>query len=509
MTDYLLGVDIGTGGCKATLIGLEGNLIATASRDYPTSYPRPGWSEQNPADWWRASVEAIRHVLADSGISPRAIQAIGVDGPAHNAVLLDEDGNVVRPVIIWTDQRTAEEVAWLEERYGQRIFEIGYQWVNPTWTLPQLLWVRRHDPKAWGQVRRIMITKDYVRSRLTGDWVTDRIDALSTLFFDARAVRWSEELCSYIDLPMEWLPPVVNPTDVVGEVTPMAAEETGLAPGTPVVAGTSDSAAEDFGAGAVRPGQCIVKLATAANLNVMTSVARPHPKTLTYYHVVPGMWYTCTATNSCASAHRWFRDTFCQEEIRLAQKSGRNAYELMGEMAAEIPVGCEGLLFHPYLLGERSPYWDPHLRADFVGITMRHTRAHFARAILEGIAFSIRDCRGAIDELELPIDEVRIIGGGARSALWRAIVCDVLGVPVLKPALDDASFGAALLAGIGVGIYADPMEATDRCVRIAARHEPDPKNHKRYSELFDIYKSVQAHLADDSHRLHRFAQHTE
>jgi xylulokinase len=365
-----------------------------------------------------------------------------------------------------------------------------------------LLWVKRNEREVAERTRKVMVAKDYLRFRITGTWETDWIDALGTLMLDAEKRRWSEELCGYIGWPTKTLPRIVSPRDVVGCVTRKAARDSGLVEGTPVVAGTSDTAAEDYGVGAIDPGQGVIKLATAGNTNVMTDTPRPHPLIINYYHVVPGMWYTVAATNSCASAHRWLRDQFFRADMERSEAQGANAFEAMDAIARGVPAGSEGLLFHPYLLGERSPYWDPLLRADFVGITMRHGREHFVRALYEGIAFSLRDCLESLAPLGLSMQEARIIGGGAKSGLWRQIVSDVMGMEILKTAEDDASFGAALIAGVGIGAFEDERDAVRRCVTVVSGNRPDPQNHERYTRLFEVYRKAQRQLAAINHELH-------
>jgi xylulokinase len=504
--NYLLGVDIGSGSLKSSIVRGDGAVMGSASKDVATHYPRPGWSEQNPEDWYEAFCETVRRALAQSGLPAKQIRALCTTAAAHTPVLLGADDEVLRPAILWTDQRSAQEAAWLNENFGDRILRVGYQRANPTWTLPMLLWVKRQEPQVAQRTKKVMLAKDYLRFRITGTWETDWIDALGTLMLDAERKRWSEELCGYIDWPLDTLPRIVSPRDVVGSVTRQAARDCGLMEGTPVVAGTADTAAEDYGVGAIDPGQGVIKLATAGNTNVMTETPRPHPLLINYYHVVPGMWYTVAATNSCASAHRWLRDQFFRSDIERSEGKGKDAFEVMDAIARDVPVGSEGLLFHPYLLGERSPYWDPLLRADFLGITMRHRREHFVRALYEGIAFSLRDCLTSLAPLDLKMEEARIIGGGSRSALWRQIVCDVMGMEILKTAEDDASFGAALIAGVGVGVFVDERDAVGKCVKIVSSNRPDPRNHERYNQLFGLYKDAQRRLVEINHELHRICE---
>ena len=502
---YLLGVDIGTGNLKSTLVRGDGVVVGSSSRELTTQYPHLGWTEQDPDDWYLAFCETLREAMNQAGIGSQKIVSVCFDAATHTPVLLDKDDHVLRPAILWTDQRSTEQVESLNKHHGDRIFQIGYQKANPTWTLPQLLWVKQNEPQVVEGTRKLMIAKDYLRFRVTGTWETDWVDALGTLMVDAEKRQWSRELCGYIGWPMDTLPPIVSPREVVGSVTAHAARETGLREGTPVVAGSSDTAVEDYGAGAIEAGQGVIKLATAGNTNIMTDEAHPHPLTFTYYHVIPGIWYSVAATNSCASAHRWLRDQFFQSEMRESEHRKMNAFEAMDEIARDVPVGSNGLIFHPYLLGERSPYWDPFLKADFIGITMRHRREHFVRSLYEGIAFSLKDCLDSVLSLGLDLQEARIIGGGARSALWRQIVSDVLGVEVLKPAVDDASYGAALLGGVGVGIFQDERDAIRKCVKIEGRNKPDPRSHEMYAKLFQIYKKAHDQLVEVCHTLHEFS----
>jgi xylulokinase len=501
----MLGVDIGSSNLKVALIDPEGRVAGTAGRELATDYPQPGWAEQDPQEWYRAFGECLRGLLAKEKISNRDIACVGITSATHTPVLLGRDGAPLRPAILWTDRRSAAESRWLEEQYGKRILAVGFHKPNPTWTLPQLLWLRRHEPEVAAKTEKLLIAKDYLRYRLTGTWETDRIDAAGTLMVDAAGGGWSAELCGTIGWPMETLPRIVAPTEIVGSVTAAAAGETGLLEGTPVAAGTSDTAAEVYAAGAVGPGQGVIKLATAAATSIVSRTPRPSPVLFNYPHVIPGMWYTVAATSNCAAVHKWFRDRFFSPSDGGSEASATESFHLMDRMAAAVKPGAEGLLFHPYLLGERSPYWDPLLRGDYLGITLAHGRPHFVRALYEGIAFSIRDCCEALKADGLEMAEVRIIGGGAKSALWRQIVCDVMGDAIVKPLVDDASFGAALIGGVGIGIFSDETDALRRCARIESVHQPDPRRHAGYLRLFEIYKESQRRLAEINHRLHAFA----
>ena len=493
----LLGLDFGTGGCKVTAISAEdGALAGEASVEYPTHHDHPGWSEQDPADWWEALRGALAKLSA-KGVDLARVAALSLDGSTHNAVLLDARWRPVRRTIMWTDQRaTAECEALRASGAAERLFARCYQMPAPTWTLPQLMWLKAHEPDALARTAHVLFVKDYVRYLLTGEAATDRIEAQGTLFFDMARQDWDPEFVELAGLGPDKLPRLLEPTDLAGRVTPEAAAATGLPAGTPVACGTSDSAVEDYGAGAVEPGDLILKLATAGNVNSMTAEPHPHPKTLTYGHVVPGMWYSVSATNAAALCMRWLRDAFYAPTG--GDSGGAAPRSLFGAMDAEAaasPVGANGVMFHPYLQGERCPYWDSNLRASFTGVSISSTRGDFARALMEGVAFSLRDCYRTLEEMALPVKRIFLIGGGARSALWSEIVCNVFDRPVAVPSPGDASFGAALLAGVGTGVFRDAKDAVARCLRIDRRLEPDPATAATYADLFARYRAIHDALA--------------
>ncbi|HEX4572457.1 MAG TPA: xylulokinase [Dongiaceae bacterium] len=497
--NHLLGIDLGAGSLKATIIRRDGSLAGEGSHPVATKIPKFGWSEQDPAEWYQALCRAVPAALAAAGLSPDAIAGIGLSGGAHIPVLTDAEDRVLRPAIMWADQRSAAEARELHEQAGDLIIRTSLNRVNPTWSLAMLKWLQRHEPEVVRRVRRLYISKDYLRTRLTGSWETDYSDAVGALMADDRTKSWSPAIAALIGWPMETLPPVVRPIDVVGEVTEKAARETGLAAGTPVVCGSNDTTVEFFGVGAIEPGIGAIKIATSAVLFLAVQGPSVHPPVSCYPHIVEGMYYTATGTNSCASAHRWLRDNIF---LPASGGDGSAAFAEMDRLAGGVAPGSEGLIFHPYLQGERAPYWDPLLRGDFIGMTMQHNRAHFARALYEGIAYSIRDLLEAARALGLSFGIIKLMGGGARSATWRQIIADVTGLAIERPGNGDASFGAALVAGIGIGFYPDPKAAVARCVRVLDRCEPDPARHALYSRMFAIYKEAQAALAPLNHRLH-------
>lgn len=494
---HVMGIDIGAGSLKATVIDAGGHVKGNGSAAIVTATPYLGWTEQDPEDWYRATCLAVPQALAHAGLTGEDVRAVSFSAGAHTAVLLDEADCPLRPAILWSDQRSLKESRSLRERHGEEILEIGFNQANPTWTLPQLDWLTRHEPEVVARTRRVMIAKDYLRFRLSGTWHTDRTEAVGTLLYDCKADAWSERLTDLIGWSRETLPPLIEPTAEVGCVSAQAAQDTGLSMRTRVICGTSDTSAEAYGAGAVQAGAGTVKLATAGTVSVIADGPTVHDTLINYPFAVPGRWYTIAGTNSCASAHKWLRDRV------LA--AGEDSFGRLDDLAGTVPAGSQGLLFHPYLNGERSPHWDPLLRADFLGLTMTHGQGHLVRALYEGVAYSLRDCLGALRGQGLDIREARIVGGGARSALWRQIVCDVVNLPLALPEVTDASFGAALLAGVGSGVFESEEAAAEACVRFAERHDPDPSRAALYDEMFELYGLAQSRLADINHRLGELA----
>lgn len=496
----VLGVDLGAGAMKVTVVDERGRDLAAVSHAYPTHSPYPGWSEQNPADWWDALCRCIPAALDAAGVDPKQISAVGFSAGTHSPVLVDGSGHLLRPAILWSDQRSGAEARELQERHGDEILKIALNWPTPTWTMCQFLWLQRHEPQVASRTARLMMPKDWLRWRLCGEWHTDLTDAVGTLLWDHAAGCWSARLCEMVGWPIETLPPVVAPSTLVGRVTAAAAEACGLVAGTPLICGTSDTSAEAYAAGADVGGAGVVKLATAATVSLVGRDPFVHRTLINYPFAIPGLWYTITATNSCASAHRWLRDNFFMRE----GDDGSKIFAEMDEMAAQVAPGSDGLLFHPYLLGERAPYWDPLLRGDFLGMTMRHNRGHFVRALYEGIAFSLCDVLGEFRAQGIEVSQVRIIGGGSRSATWRQIVADVLGVRVELPERTDASSGVALLAAVAAGCHADERAARSGGDAVRAVHEPRCAVRDRYAELHQWYRQSAQQLRELNHALSAF-----
>ena len=476
---YLLGIDFGGGSSKATLIDRLGNIVAENNVEYPTYYPSLGWCEQEPADWNRAFTENVAGLLDKAGIVSEDILAIAIDSATHTWVMCDEAFKPLRPAIHWTDSRSRAQAQKLKAEYGNLIFEKSFHKPDTIWTMPQLVWVREHEPENFRKLRYIFFEKDYIRYSLTGVYCTDYIEAQGSMLFDCNTNRWSKELLDIAGISEEMLPQVVKPTDIIGSVTKEASERTGLAEGTPVICGTTDTVMEVFAAGAVQPGDVTVKLATAGRICVITDKPYPNQHLVNYAHVAEGLWYPGTATKAAASSYRWYRDTF-----------GGN-YEELNKGAEKIAIGCEGLMYHPYINGELTPYADPLLCGSFVGIRTTHTKAHFTRSVLEGVSLSLLHSKKTLEELGISLSgRVTIIGGGAKGELWRQITADCLGLELVKTVSSDSSLGSAMLAGVAVGVFATPEDAVKACIKVETVTVPVKENTEKYEKLFEEYVAV-------------------
>lgn len=492
---YLLGVDFGGGSSKATLLSETGQVIATSTREYPTMYPHNGWAEQNPDDSVDALVINVRTLLQTSGVNPEDIAALALDGATHTSVLLDKADRLIRPAIYWTDRRSVKQSDWLVQHHKEQLLKLALNAPSPLWTLPQLMWVRDEEPENFQRIHRILFMKDYVRYRLTGDFVTDEIEAMGSMLMDAPNNRWSEELCALAGLQISMLPEIVSPMQIISPLSAEAVRATGLSPRTKVLAGATDTVMEVYASGAIREGQATVKLATAGRICSITPKGYAHPLLVNYRHVVPGLWYPGTATKSCAASYRWYRDVLCADEVSRGKTSGVDAYEIMDASAEKVPAGSDNLIYHPYLQGEITPYLDNDLRASFTGVSSFHTKGHFSRAVMEGVAYSLRDCLNVLTELGISMDSASIIGGGARSKLWRQIVADVLNIPLVKAQIDDSSLGSAMLAGVATGVFDSFEDSVAKCVHKESEVKPDPETGPIYERGFTFYKQIHDAMA--------------
>jgi len=471
----LVGLDVGTTGVKAIAVSPEGAVLASATRPYPLSTPRPGWAEQDPEDWWSASAAALGEVSAG-----REVLGIGLSGQMHGLVVLDAGDRVIRPAILWNDQRTAAECAEIEERVGrERLIELTGNRALTGFTAPKLLWLRRHEPDAFSRIARVMLPKDYVRLRLTGDWATDAADASGTLLLDVARRRWSDEVVDALELPRSWLPPVLESPEPAGATVAVA----GAPDGIPVAAGAGDQPAAALGVGIDRPGPVSVVLGTSG---VVLAALPGYAHDATggvhaFCHAVPGAWQAMGVILSAAGSLEWFRE-------RLA--AGTPFEALDAEATAWAP-GAEGLLFAPYLAGERTPHADPDARGAFVGLQLRHDRGALVRAVLEGVAFGLRDALDAVRALGVTPVAGRVSGGGSRSELWLRIVAAALDLPLERTESQEGSaFGASLLGGVAAGVFADVRDAVERCVRVRDTAEPDPAWRDAYAEILPRYRRL-------------------
>jgi len=487
----LLGVDVGTGGTRAVLIDRSGAVVASFAREHaPIRSAHVGWAEQDPEDWWRAAREAIAGAIAESGLTGAEIEAVGLTGQMHGCVMLDAEGKVLRPALIWCDQRTQPQCDWLTETIGfERLIELTCNPALPNFTLTKLLWVREHRPEIFAKIAHVLCPKDYVRYRLTGEFAMDMQEASGTLLLDVTHRRWSREMAEAAGIPMEWLPRLFEGPEICARISSAGAVATGLAAGTPVAAGAGDQGAGAVGMGILAPGSVSATIGTsgvvfaATDSPIKDRLGRLH----TFCHAAPGRWHVMGVTNGAGLSLRYFRDTFAPGA----------SYEELTTLAAAVPAGSDGLMWAPYLFGERTPHLDPEARAAFVGITALHTRGHFVRAVLEGVAFSLMDTFTLFRELGVPVKAIRLGGGGARGPLWRQIQADVYGHSVeLLEAEEGGAFGAALLAGTGIGTWASVEDACAATVRVSETIEPKDAEvmqaaYARYRRIYPALKEIQ------------------
>jgi len=501
MAQYLLGIDVGTGGTRALVVGHDGRIVASATAEHQAfASPQIGWAEQRPEDWWHATGLAVRKALAAANLGSELIACVGFSGQMHGAVLLDAAGEVVRPALIWCDVRTEKQCSDLKQQIGpERIIQLTCNPALPNFTLTKLLWVREQEPDNWARVRSVMLPKDYVRFRLTGDRAIDLADASGTLLLDVAKRAWSAEVLSGTGIEKSFLPTLYESPDVCGQLNAEGAAATGLKIGTPVVAGAGDQAAGAVGMGIVRAGLVSATIGTSGVVFAATDgpALDPGGRLHTFCHAIPGRWHVMGVTQAAGLSLRWFRDTFGLPSAASSQ-TNRDPYEFLSEEAATAPPGAEGLLWAPYLMGERTPHLDPNARGALAGITPSHRRAHIVRAILEGVAFSLKDSFSIFEEMKVPVTQIRLGGGGARSRLWRQIQADVYAREVeLVAAEEGAAFGAAILAAVGARHFASVDEACDAVIKVASRVAPDPasstllqKNYAKFRRLYPALHSI-------------------
>lgn len=495
----VIGVDVGTSGTKAVAVNDAGAVVASALVEYPLHSPKPSWAEQDPADWKRAAIEALSALAQALGGAAKDVKGIGLTGQMHGSVFLDAEHRVIRPAILWCDQRTARQCDDITAKVGaERLIQMVCNPALTGFTAPKILWLRDNEPAAYEKVRTVLLPKDYIRFELTGEFATDVADASGTLLFDVRNRTWHRELMALLDIPADFVPRAYEGPDVTGTLKPDVAAATGLPAGIPVVAGGGDQAAGGVGCGIVRRGVISSTVGTSGVVFAFADEVSldPQGRVHTFCHSVPGKWHVMGVMLSAGGSLRWFRDALCQNEKAVAAETGADPYEYIADAAARIPAGSEGLTFLPYLTGERTPHKDPYAKGAFIGLSLRHTRAHMARAVLEGVAFGMRDSLEIMREMGVPLTEVRASGGGARSPLWRQIQTDVNNVPLVRINIDEGpAYGAALLAMVGTGLRASVEEACDAAIRVIDRCEPDAAQARQYDCWFREYQAAYTALA--------------
>ena len=487
---WFLGMDVGTSGTRAVLVDEQGRIVSSASEEHaPFRTEHPGWAEQDPEDWWRAAVIAIRGAIAAAPTPSEPIGGIGLTGQMHGAVLLDANGLVLRPSLIWCDTRTQPECDWLTAEIGyERLIELTCNPALPNFTLTKLLWVKTHEPEIFARTAHILCPKDYVRYRLTGTYAIDVQEASGTLLLDVTHRRWSSEVAAAAGIPEEWLPEVFESPEVCAHICAEAAGITGLTAGTPVVAGAGDQGAGAVGMGILQPGSVSATIGTSGVVFAATAspIKDPKGRLHTFCHAVPGRWHVMGVTQSAGLSFRWLKETFF---------AGQN-YDALTAGARAVAAGSDGLEWAPYLLGERTPHLDPAVRAAFAGITTTHTGSHFVRAVLEGVAYSLQDTFSLFAGLGIPVSGIRLGGGGARGPLWREIQAAVYGHAVeILTAEEGGAFGAALMAGVGVGAWADLDAACGKGITVAERIEPDPAWQAAYAAGYEKWRKLYPALA--------------
>ena len=496
LRDAYIGIDIGTSGCKAVLLDGAGAVKHTSWVGYQPLRTVDGEVSQDPHDWAHAAARTLRECAAVACDESLTVGAIAATAPAHTAVLIGANGEPLARAILPYDQRCASTASRMQRSYGDPFFDRTYVRLSSSWTLPQLAWLREQSPELWPRIRHMLVTKDYVSYLLTGNAVTDHSDAAGTAMYDQHRGAWADDLCAAAGLDIAQLPPIHRATDVAGGLTPDWSAITGLAVGTPVIVGATDTAAELFSLGLVAAGTGLVKIASTGTVVAVLEEPHPDPRTLTYPHVLPGLWYTLTATNTAAVAFSWLRETL----FASPQGSPAATYAEMDAVASSVPAGAEGVLFLPFLDGERSPYWDPHLRASFLGLSSGHRRPHLSRAVLEGVCFSLRDCRDLLKNLGVEVPRPILTGGGIQSELWRTILASVLGVigdtaTPQGPAIGSAYLAAAAVAGVEPGREFPTPEP------LLSPVEPRADWCDTYDSLYAIYLEAAHTVAAISHNL--------
>ncbi len=491
---YVLGIDLGTSGTKTVLFDQNGGVICSATVEYPLYQPQNGWAEQDPSDWFNAAVSTIQTVLTKGGVSRDDVISLGISGQMHGLVMLDEKNQVIRPSIIWADQRTAKECEEITEKVGyENLIRITANPALTGFTLSKLMWVRKHEPENYARCRHILLPKDYVRFMLTGDYATEVSDASGMQMLDVPNRCWSQELLSILDIDPSLLPKVYESCEVTGHISSEGAHLTGLSEKTLVVGGAGDNAAAAVGTGVVEDGKAFTTIGTSGVVFAHTDHLPIDPKgrVHTFCCAVPGAWHVMGVVQAAGLSLKWFRDNFCAAEMATAQAMGVDAYELTNQEAAKSPIGANKLLYAPYLMGERTPHLDADCRGMFFGLSAMHQRRDLLRAVMEGVTYALNDCMSILRGMGVAPETMLACGGGGKSPLWRQMLADVMNCPVATTVnTEGPALGVAILAGVGAGLYSSVPEACRAMIHVNPAQAPIEENVPQYAKVYEIYKKL-------------------
>jgi len=502
---YVIGVDCGTSGTKTVLFDEKGTVIASSTIEYPMYQPKNGYAEQWPGDWANAMIDTIKAVMAKSGVKKEDVKGIGISGQMHGLVMLDKDNNVIRPSIIWCDQRTEKEVEWMTETIGrEKLIEITANPALTGWTAAKILWVKNNEPENYAKVAHILLPKDFLRFVLTHEYATEVSDASGMQLLDVPNRKWSDELLSAFEIDKNWLGKVYESCEVTGTLTKAMADELGLCEGTIVVGGAGDNAGAAIGTGVCEDGKAFTTIGTSGVVFAHTSKISIDPKgrVHTCCAAVPNSWHVMGVTQGAGLSLKWFRDNFCGAEKETAKYMGVDEYYLMDKQAETVPVGAERLLYLPYLMGERTPHLDPNARGVFFGLSAMHTKKHMLRAVMEGVSYSLRDCVEVFREMDINVSDMMACGGGGSSPLWRSMLADLYNCPVKTASSKEGpALGVALLASVGAGIYSSVPEACRAVVAVDKTQQPDPAKVPEYEKFYKLYTEIYPALKEQFRRL--------
>lgn len=491
---YLIGVDIGTSGTKTVLFDGAGTPVASSTVEYPMYQPKNGWAEQRPEDWWDATARTLQEVLQKSGVSKNDIKGIGLSGQMHGLVMLDEAGEVLRPSIIWCDGRTVAECEELTQKIGkERLIELSANPALPGFTGGKILWVRKHEPQIYENCRHILLPKDYIRYKLTGEFATEVSDASGMNLLDVPKRQWSDEILGKLEIDRALLPKMYESYEISGRISKQVAEQTGLLEGTPVAGGAGDNAAAAVGTGVVQTGKAFTTIGTSGVIFAHADEVAidPEGRVHTFCHAVPGKWTVMSCTLAAGLSLKWFRDQFCGAEMEAAAGMGKDPYELMNEQIKRLPIGANKLIYLPYLMGERSPLLNADARGVFFGLSAIHTKYDMMRAVMEGVTYSQRNCLDVLREMGVSFSEMMATGGGGTSPVWRQMLADVYGCEVSTVASKEGpALGVALLAGVGVGMFGSVEEACAQVIQKNTVQQPVEEHSRSYEQYYQLFRNL-------------------